>query len=825
MRRRLTAFLLATLIVLPIVAQANAAEPSATPGLDATASTAPTAAADPTPAASADPAPSAIPGVPTVLPTAPTSPTVPAAPTTPAPPATSAPADATPVAPAAPAGAGALPKINGGLDATGRYIVVLKSGADTTATVSRLAARADVRTGRTFTRAIRGFSASLDAAQRRALLRDPDVEAVVPDEIVHLAQTIPTGVSRVGAKLSPVAKIDGLDERVDADVAIVDTGIGPHPDLNIAGGYNCSSSDRAAWADDNGHGTHVAGTVAALDNSFGVVGVAPGARLWAVKILNGDGYGYLSWYVCGLDWILAQRDPNDSSRPLIEAVNMSVAKAGADDANCGRSNADILHQAICRLVSGGVTVVAAAANDHASATHRVPAAYNEVITVSALADTDGKPGGLGGKRCYSWGTWDKDDTFADFSNYGYDVDLIAPGKCIWSTKPGPTYGYSSGTSMAAPAVTGAVALYKASRPLATPAQVKEALQYLGNLNWKTSTDPDSHHEKLLDVSRLGALGTFSISSAQAPAAGEAGGPVAIPITIGRSATFFERVYLQVGTLPSGWSAALDTTSLLGWTADATTLRLTLPNPTRAGTYHIDVTASNQGRVLSTRATVIVENDLPTAKAVTVTFPAKGRMGTGSAPAIISWPAATDKTSAIAAYEIAFRKNGGAWFTVKSTSGSVRSFARSLAFNATYEARLRARDAAGNWSPWVQSSPFRASLVDDRHSSVRYTASWVRTGSSAAINRTLHRSTSLHAKINYTFTGRAISAVAPFGPGRPKVRVSIDGVYQRTVDLRRAGTYHRRIFFTKAFTSSGTHRITLEIVSSGRVQLDAFVVLK
>ena len=593
----------------------------------------------------------------------------------------------------------------------------MKSGTNTTAAaVSRVATRADVRADRTFSRAIRGFTASLDAGQRKALLKDPTVAAIVPDEIIHLtAQTIPTGVSRIGAKYSPVANINGLDERVDADVAIVDTGIGPHPDLNIAGGYNCSSSNRAAWADNNGHGTHVAGTVAALDNGFGVVGVAPGARLWAVKILNDDGYGYLSWYVCGLDWILAQRDPNASSRPLIEAVNMSVAKAGADDANCGKTNDDILHQAICRLVAGGITVVAAAANDGASASHRVPAAYNEVITVSALADTDGKAGGLGGKRCYSWGAYDKDDTFADFSNYGYDVDLIAPGKCIWSTRPGPTYAYSSGTSMAAPAVTGAVALYKASRPQATPAQVKEALQYLGNLNWKTSTDPDSRHEKLLDVSRLGSLGTFSISATTPPAVGEAGGAVAVPITLGRSATFFERVSLQVGSLPSGWTAALDNKSLLGWTANATTLRLKLPNPTHAGTYHINVGASNQGRVQSTTATVIVENDLPTAKAVHRSRssararrgPAASRRSSPGRPRPTR-PARSPGTRSSSA------RTAARGITVKSTSGKVRSFKRNLAFNATYEARIRARDAADNWSPWVQtSSPFRAALVDDR----------------------------------------------------------------------------------------------------------------
>jgi hypothetical protein len=222
--------------------------------------------------------------------------------------------------------------------------------------------------------------------------------------------------------------------------------------------------------------------------------------------------------------------------------------------------------------------------------------------------------------------------------------------------------------------------------------------------------------------------------------------------------------------------------------------------------------------------VVVENDLPTAKAVAVAM-TSGKTGPGSAPAVISWPAATDKTSAIAAYEVQFRRNGGAWYTVKSGSGAARSVARSLTFNVTYEARIRARDAAGNWSNWVGSAPFRAALADDRSSSVKYTASWVKVGSSAAILDTLHRSAKLHAKLSYTFTGRTISAVAPLGPGRAKVRVSIDGVYQQTVNLRRAGTHHRRIIFSKTFASSGKHKITLEIVSAGRVYLDGFVVLQ
>ena len=133
-----------------------------------------------------------------------------------------------------------------------------------------------LKVDQSFGRAVHGFAAKLDKKQEHDLKADPNVLAVVPDGVIQLAQTIPTGVSRVGGQVSDVADIDGSDQRVDADVAIVDTGIAQVPDLNVAGGYNCSSADRTAWRDRNGHGTHVAGTVAALDNSFGVVGVAPG---------------------------------------------------------------------------------------------------------------------------------------------------------------------------------------------------------------------------------------------------------------------------------------------------------------------------------------------------------------------------------------------------------------------------------------------------------------------------------------------------------------------------------------------------------------------
>ena len=728
-----------------------------------------------------------------------------------------------PAAPSAgPAAAGST------IDATDRYIVVTRNGADTTAVVEKAGKRDGVKADRKFSKTVHGFSAKLDAQQKRDLVADPNVVAVVPDEVIHLtAQTVPTGVSRIGGRLNPIAKIDGSDQRVDADVAIVDTGIASHPDLNVAGGYNCSTSDHAAWRDVEHHGTHVAGIVAALDNGSGVVGVAPGARVWGVKILNDSGDGLISWYVCGLDWILAQRDPKDASQPLFEAVNMSVTKAGGDDGNCGYTNNDVLHQAICRVVAGGITVVAAAANDSHSATHNIPASYDEVITVSALADTDGKAGALGGNACFSWGTYDKDDTFADFSNYGYDVDLIAPGKCILSTIPG---GYStmSGTSMAAPTVTGAVALYKSSRPNATPAEVREALRYLGNLNWKTSTDPDPTHEPLLDVSRLGDLGTFALTpgSGAAPTA-EGNGTVLVPFSVARSATFFERVAFKATALPDGWTAVPTPTSLLGWTADDAALSVHVPKGTPVGPYTIDVQGTNQGRTASATLTVNVAEDPPTAQPPVTSLVSGVAMSKTSAAVRVSWAAATDAHSAIAGYEVQVSRNGGAWGGTVSRTATQRDATYTLTFDTTYQFRVRAVDAAGNWSPWVAAvSTSRVHPYDDRSTRLSHSGTWSRAANSSAYKSTLIGARTAGAKIGMTFTGHAVAIVTPISPHLGKAKVWVDGVYVGTVNLKASTAASRRVLFARYFPAGGTHRIALSAVGSGTyplVRLDAFVV--
>lgn len=376
----------------------------------------------------------------------------------------------------------------------GDYIVVLADGTDASATALEHARSYGARVGHVYRYALRGYSAHLSATAVARIAADPRVASVQPDGVVTTsAQFVPTGIDRVDAELSPTAGIDGADTEIDVDVAVIDTGVDlDHPDLNLTQHRkDCSSRERGA-DDQNGHGTHVAGIIGARDNNLGVVGVAPAARIWPVKVLAADGSGSESDIICGIDYVT-----RNASK--IEIANMSLGNPyRGGSISCG-TNIDALHEAICASVAAGVTYVVAAGNSGSDANTTVPADYDEVITVSALADLDGQPGGLfSGPTCIPFYN-DEDDSLADFSNHGEDIDLIAPGLCITSTWRGGGYNTISGTSMASPHVAGGAALYKATHPNASPAMVKAALQAAGTTDWNNADDPDGIKEKLLSV--------------------------------------------------------------------------------------------------------------------------------------------------------------------------------------------------------------------------------------------------------------------------------------------------------------------------------------
>ena len=376
------------------------------------------------------------------------------------------------------------------------YIIKLRPNEQAAAVANEMALSHGLGIGHVYQHALNGFSAFVPQGRLNFLRSDPRVVSIVEDQYVSIdrgpssggsstaPQTIPTGIRRINGDLSSARSGDGAGA-VDVDVAVIDTGIYAHKDLTIVGGTNCSTGK--GYNDGNGHGTHVAGTIAAIDNNFGVVGVAPGANLWAVRVLNNAGSGTWASVICGIDFVTAKSS-------IIKVANMSLGGSGsASSCNDGG-----LHEAICNSVKAGVTYVVAAGNESDDAANHVPAAYDEVITVSALADFDGLSGGSAAPTCRT----DEDDTFANFSNYGAGVDIIAPGVCILSTWNDGGYNTISGTSMASPHVAGAAALYVSKNPGATPAQVKAALQAAGNYNWNNVDDPDGIKEPLLDVSHF-----------------------------------------------------------------------------------------------------------------------------------------------------------------------------------------------------------------------------------------------------------------------------------------------------------------------------------
>ncbi|MBA2570263.1 MAG: S8 family serine peptidase [Chloroflexi bacterium] len=275
------------------------------------------------------------------------------------------------------------------------------------------------------------------------------------------------------------------------------------------------------------------------------------------------------------------------------------------------------HDAICRSVAAGITYVVAAGNDSTDASRFVPAAYEEVITVSALADTDGRRGGSGPLTCLTSAGREIDDIFAKSSNRGPDIDLIAPGACILSLARDPAVAgpagappgtkVMSGTSMSAPTVAGAAARYLATYPGTSPAGVRTALRAAATLDWAASTDPDGDPDRLLDVAGVDgpvALALWSSPTELAFGSGAADAAVAVHLT--RSGGFDGTVTLTVEA-PSAIGATLDDWTLSGLGGVTSTLHLSVAAGAATGDHEVRIDAATSTG-LTARTTLIVRVD-------------------------------------------------------------------------------------------------------------------------------------------------------------------------------------------------------------------------
>jgi subtilisin len=386
-----------------------------------------------------------------------------------------------------------------------RYVVTVTPGS----VPAEVAAAHGVSPRHVYTHVLNGFAAQVPPGRLAALANDPRVASIVVDQQVFAfgkptntkppppstTQVTPAGVTRVGAKLVS-------QTGAGIGVAIVDTGLDfNHQDLPVskvpgASFFSPGFTYTTSAQDDAGHGTHVGGIVAALDNSIDVVGVAPGATLYAVKVLDNTGSGYDSDIISGLNWIVANADV---VTPHIRVINMSLGRGAS-------ANDSTMHTAIQSVVAAGISVVVAAGNDaNAEVSQMVPAGFPEVI---AVASTTAKAGTSNNRRVGAIAA----DTASYFTTdgkfnlgTGVGVAISAPGEeqenvqfpyinslGILSTALGGETTRMSGTSMAAPHAAGVVALLLEKDSSLDPAGVKTRImagagEGVAPLNSPTST--------------------------------------------------------------------------------------------------------------------------------------------------------------------------------------------------------------------------------------------------------------------------------------------------------------------------------------------------
>ncbi len=495
---------------------------------------------------------------------------------------------------------------NGGVVIPGEYIVVLKPGGQSrglgklvAADALKVAAAVGAKPRNVYATVLNGFSGKLTPEQYQALLNNPAVDYIEPNRTIHMmAQTVPWGITKVNAPLAHARGVRGATVKV----GIIDTGIDyNHGDLsaNYAGGIDYANGDNDPM-DDNGHGTHVSGTVAAIDNTIGVIGVAPSCRLYGVKVLDAAGSGTFADVISGIDWCAANG---------MQVANMSLGASSGTTA---------LQTACDNAYAAGVVICAAAGNGY-GAPVSYPAAYSSCIAVSAT---------------------DQNNNLAVFSNVGPQMDVAAPGVSVYSTYPGNSYATMDGTSMATPHATGVCALIWSTGSYTTASAVRTRL---------TST--------CTDIGAAGFDNSFGNGLINADAATAGGGGNQPPVA-NANGPYSGTAGTAISFSSAGSSDPDGSIASYAWSfGDGGTS--TLANPTHAyaaaGTYSVSLTVTdNVGATGSNSTTATISSGANQPPVANANGPYSGTAGTAVS---FSSAGSSDPDGSIASYSWNFGDGG------------------------------------------------------------------------------------------------------------------------------------------------------------------------
>jgi serine protease len=617
-----------------------------------------------------------------------------------------------------------------------------------------------------------------------------------------------------------------------AIVAVVDTGIVDHPDLKgqTVPGYDMIS-DRAAARDGDGrdsdpsdegdwgcggdsswHGTHVAGTIAALaNNKIGVFGGAPAAKILPVRVLGRCG-GSDSDVIAGVIWAAGGHVAGvpDNPRPA-KVVNLSLG--GDEPSGCPAS----WSEAIAYAHDLGALVVVAAGNENQNAGLVTPANCTQAMTVAAT-DWYGKRAACSFGDC--------------FSNYGDVVDVAAPGLGIKSTvntgttvPASPTYDDYSGTSMAAPHVSLSAALLFAAQPGATPDIVEEQLELTATPFPSKSGCNNRCGSGIVNVGRAFSLGIGLLQPTP---------PLDVKAVPGEgSATIFWSAPASTGGSPiKSYTARSSPDGLTCTSADALTCTVTgLINGT---SYRFVVYARNKmGRssasAKSKPVTPAGDETPPVVSAPKVAILAGRNFGT-TATTRISWPPATD-ASGIGGYQLRLKQDAGDWSNIPLASPTDLSADVQLAPASTYHLRLRAKDAYGNTSVATATGTLLA--YQQSAGTIVYSSGWKTAEMPGASGGAVGYATKAGSKATFTFKGTSVGFISTMGASRGIAELWLDGKKKKKkkIDLYSATGQRARVVWSIAgLSASKSHTLEVRVTGShsasskgNRVDLDAFLV--